>query len=654
LTTGTGIVAVAAGLAFALKERTDVLLSRAHRLLLAPSSRAFAAGAALLVFVLAALFAQYCFAGQGFSGDELAQRWHARMLLTGHLFLPAEQYREFFSTSAVLDADGRWYSQFPVGGPAIMALGFAIGVPWIVNPLLAGLTARNVYRFAARAFDETTARVATLLFALSPFVLIMSGSQMNHVATLAFVTLALAELPRWVMAERRSERVSAAAIIGLAVGAAATVRPLDGALVAIVIGSFQLAAVLQAANAPQRRALAVSLLIQIAGGMLPLALLLWANARTTGAPLLFGYDSLNGPGHTIGFHADPSGALHTPLRGLIITSGYLLRLNRYLFEWPLPGVLVIVAALAALRRATRWDYLLLGLMAAVLAGYAAYWFDGFFAGPRFLYTLVPAFILFAARAPAAIADRLRHPLTRRAVLLVLPLALVYAWAVPTGVSSVQMRAYYYHVQRTKLKTDVALQLDRAKLTGAVVFVREGWRERLAARLRALDMRPADTERLLDQADACAIQTALDSLDAATPRIDDATRAAWREHVIAAARAAGRAEPVPGLQAGQHLSLVPGSRPTPACLAEATADTEGTTPFAPFLAYQTLENDRVGGPVVFARDLGPRNELLRSRFANRTWYRYRPPTGLTDSAAVFIPYDAIAAFGRQVSTGNTSP
>jgi hypothetical protein len=335
---------------------------------------------------------------------------------------------------------------------------------------------------------------------------------------------------------------------------------------------------------------------------------------------------------------------------LIITSGYLLRLDRYLFEWPLPGVLVIVAALVALRRATRWDYLLLGLMAAVLAGYAAYWFDGFFAGPRFLYTLVPAFLLFAARAPGALAERLRGPLAKRAVLLAMPLALMYAWSVPTGVSSVQMRAYYYHVQRTKLKTDLARQLEQAKLTGAVVFVRESWRERLAARLRALDMRPADAERLLDEADACAIQTALDRLDTSTPHIDDATRAAWRDHVAAAARAAGSAVPVPGLQMGQRLSLVPGSRPTSACLGEATADSQGTTPFAPFLAYQTIDSTgRVGGPVVFARDLGARNELLRSRFANRTWYRYRPPTGLNDTAAVFVPYQANAAFGRQAST-----
>jgi hypothetical protein len=39
-----------------------------------------------------------------------------------------------------------------------------------------------------------------MLFVVSPFVLLMSASQMNHVATLAFVALALAELATWATA----------------------------------------------------------------------------------------------------------------------------------------------------------------------------------------------------------------------------------------------------------------------------------------------------------------------------------------------------------------------------------------------------------------------------------------------------------------------
>src|SRR6185503_4295808 len=194
---GLGILAVAVLLALLLRERLDVLVARGRRFLLASSPRTFALGTGGLVLLLSAFLARYCFAGQGFTGDEMAQSWHAQMLLAGRLFLPAEAHREFFSTPTVIDADGRWYSQFPIGGPAFLAIGLALRAGWLVNPVLAALTTANVYRFAWRAFDEITARVAALLFALSPFVLIMSASQMNHVATLAMASFALAALPVW-------------------------------------------------------------------------------------------------------------------------------------------------------------------------------------------------------------------------------------------------------------------------------------------------------------------------------------------------------------------------------------------------------------------------------------------------------------------------
>mgnify|MGYP006172523797 CR=1 FL=1 len=41
-------------------------------------------------------------------------------------------------------------------------------------------------------------------------------------------------------------------------------------------------------------------------------------------------------------------------------------------------------------------------------------------------------------------------------------------------------------------------------------------------------------------------------------------------------------------------------------------------------------------VVFARDLGPRNGLLRARFGDRAWYRYRPAGSATDTANAFLP------------------
>jgi hypothetical protein len=628
-TVGLAIVLVSVLLAARAESWLVRIVEAAKGQLLRSSPRSFELGAAILVTIVATFFAQYCFSRLVFTGDEMAQRWHARMLLAGRLFLQPEVHREFFSTAEMIDEHGRWFSQFPIGGPAVIAVGMALGVPWLVNPLLAGLTAANLHRFLRRAYDDVTARAATVLFAVSPFVLIMSASQLNHVATLALVTLALAELPLWVgSADARVVRRSGV-VIGLAVGGAIAVRPLDGALVAIVIGAFQVHALWRD---PSRR---TSLLWQVAGSALLVALLLWCNARTTGSPLLFGYDALNGTAHRPGFHVDPLGVGHTPLRALAITSGYVMKLNRYLFEWPLPAVAILAAALWARGRASRWDYLLAGLFAATLAGYATYWFDGFFAGPRFLYTAIPALVLFAATLPRAVGERFARPAIGYGAIACMTLAAVYAWVTPTGVSSVQMRALYYRSLREQLKTDIGAEVGRARLTNALVFVNDSWHARLAARLRALGAKPMAADQLLDHLDACALQSALDADDAA-PRGTSDERL---ERVLGFAQNAGIAVGVPGTPADQRIAIVPGSKPTDACLAQVAMDAEGTMPYAAFLAFEGVGDDgRLGGQVVFARDMGARNELLRERFGDRAWYRYVPVARRPANDLAFAPYD----------------
>lgn len=370
--------------------------------------------------------------------------------------------------------------------------------------------------------------------------------------------------------------------------------------------------------------------MQIVAGALPIAMLLWVNSATTGSPLLFAYDALNGAAHGIGFHLDPNGELHTPRRGLAFVSGYLMRLARYLFEWPLPGTLWIAAGLAAAVRVTRWDALLAGLAAAFLLAHGAYWFEGFFAGPRFLFTALPAFVYFAARAPFDLGAR--SPLVRRALLILVPASVLWTWTGVTGDSTALGRAALYRAQRTKLKTDIEAQIARQNLDGALVFVNESWRGRLLARLRVLGVSQFRAERVLNEVDACALQMALDGDSRQGPVGERAAR------IVSAARSYGAARLQPGQEADRAIALVAGTRPTAACLDEFLRDTAGTMPYSLFLARQQVGPDgRVGGAVVFARDLGSRNELLRERFADRRWYRYRPGRSAGDTMPVFLPY-----------------
>jgi hypothetical protein len=627
LVRGVVLLAFCALAATLLGERVDVFVEWAKQRLLSVPPRTFAIVMAAVAFAAAALLSRFCFSGQPFTSDEMAQEWHARILVSGRLAATPESLREFFNTAPVFDRDGRWFSQYPVGGPAFIAIGLAIGATWLVNPLLLGVATWQLYRFLDVAFDELTARVTTILFVVSPMVLIMAASQMNHMPALTFTLIALAALVRWDHATDPGRQMKHAILIGLSVGIVGLVRPLDAAVAALVVGAFQL---WSARRAPARWR---SIAMEIAAGVVPLALLLWANARTTGSPLLFGYEALNGPAHALGFHVDPNGVQHTPFRGVVLMSGYLMRLDRFLFEWPIPAMLIVIAGLVAIERPSRWDLLLVALAAGILLAYGAYWFDGFFSGPRFLFTALPAFVYFAARAPAALSAAVRRPAARRMVLLIVPACVAASWLIPSRQSSALSRIASYRSQRTKLKTDIEAQLKRDGVHDALVLVTEPWRGRLEARLRVLGITQFRAERILSTLDACALQTALDAEDTLMARSAE-ERA---ERVLSKARAFGTARLEPGLPADQSIALVPGSRPTPRCLREFQRDLVGTIAYPIFLAHQRVGSDgRVAGNVIFVRDLGERNQLLRTRFGNRVWYSYRVPHGLDDTTRVFLP------------------
>lgn len=602
----------------------DRASSRVWSFIMRQPRRRFVTVVSVLTTVASIGVALYCYAGRGFTGDEMAMAWHARILLAGHLAIPAPAHPEFFDTVATIARGPRWYSQYPIGGPALLAIGLRLGAIWLVNPLLLGLATWQLYRFTSRAFGEDTARGATLLFALTPWVLVLGATQMNHTASLAFTLLALAELAAWDDGAAASRSWHAAGI-GLAVGTVALVRPLDAALVAIPIGLYQL---VRLRRWPDR---AASLLVQLVTGAVPVTLLLWANARTTGSPLLFAYDAANGPSHGIGFHVDPNGVMHSPLRGLTYASGYLLRLNRFLFEWPLPALLIVCAVLASLRRSTRWDSLLIGLVTSFLLGYAAYWYPGFFDGPRFLFPIAPVLVIYAARAPEA-AARLAHATRRRLARALVPACVLCAWLLPLSFTSVPGRLQALHDQRTKLKTDVAAQVRAAGVTNALVLVREPWRGRLLARLRAFGVQQFEAERVVNTMDACALQIALDEADIVAP----SDTAARRARIFARAAASGLATMMQSRMADERIARAAGGPDTPRCRDEAQGDTLGTMPFAMFLREQQVGRDgRLGGAVVFARDLGARNTLLAEEFGARRWYLFRPGQSL-DDAAELVP------------------
>jgi hypothetical protein len=618
------------------------LRQRVRAQLLAPTPRAFEWGVGALTAALALLFGWILFHFQGATIDELSEQWQAHILTSGRLVARAEPHGEFFSTMQTVSWQGRWFAHFPIGGPALQAVGLRLHLPALVNPVLAGAAAMAVYRFCSAIGSELEARGTALLFALSPFVLFIAASHLDHVGALAAIWIALAAVPHWMRATRDHDAWRPAAVIGLGLGFATAIRPYDGLLAAIAVGVFQLAAA--GRNAARWRALVV----QALAGALPIACLLAANRAMTGHPLTFAYDILNGADHRPGFHMSPLGFTHTPRHGLYLVSSYLMRLNAALLAWPVPAVAIAALAMGLQRRVRHSDLLLVTMLAVTLVGYFLYWGEGSFNGPRFLYEVGPVFLIYIVRLPALLADRTSSATGRGAAALLIPLWLAIAWlAPPSGARPFGVWTLARRARQVDAFTPRLLAAVRARhLANAVVFVPDGLHARLTARLRALGAPPFLAQQMVGRYDACAIAERLDAAERS--RAPSAAQAAY---VFALLDAQSTARPLPGLSAMEQLALDPGRPVASACRAELDHARADGVDFARLLPLVTLDSlGRLGGDVVFARDFGSRNEMLRDRFGDRDWFVAR-----VDSLEVALrPYAAATGMAAAGAPGAVLP
>lgn len=520
---------------------------------------------AVLAFAVYALIATQVFSGRPLLIDEIVQVLQARDLAAGRLTHEYPGPAAFFSILHEVELDGRVFGQYPIGGPAMLVPGVLSGATWLVGPLAGAL---SVWLFwlllrAAEPMASARFRLATTgLFAVAPFAAFMFGSHMNHATVLPWLLAATVALTRAASDERAAPRWGL--LTGLALGVAATIRPLDA-------GAYALPAAAWLLWRARRGGRPVwTLLLSGIGVALPMALAFLVNARTTGHPLVFGYDLLWGAGHSLGFHETPWGAVHTPQRGVELIGLYLTRLNTYLFELPFPSLLLPMAGLWVSRRLSQVDRYLLAAAAAIGLGYWAYWHDGFFLGPRFVFAWLPALALWSARGWRAVrtASASRAPV-RIGVNAAATVAAAYA-----VVTLVTFRIPVYQNGLTSMRfpADAA---SRAGVDDALVLVQESWGAQLIVRLWELGVPRPDADQLYRNVDACVLEESVQRLRRGGIR-ESAASEALRPLLADSARLRASDLSPDGTQ-----RLLPGLPYTATCVARIEDDRRGYLLYAPW-------------------------------------------------------------------------
>ena len=390
--------------AWALPEKVLNLLRMRFEKFLGPSRdepkegtriHRFAYAAALWVTVLAATLNFFSYDHHPHVEDEVIYLYQARYFANGMLTTPAPAIPEAFNVYMIPYRESRWYSPFPPGWPAVLAIGVLFGVPWLVNPVLGGLNILLSYLIIRQLYSLRVARLAVLLLCFSPWYIFMSMNYMAHTSTLTcFLAAVLA-----VSWARKTSRIMWAVVGGCAVGMTSLIRPLDGLATALLLGIWVLGL------GAQR--LKISSIIAFALGTIMVgSLTLFYNYLLMDDPFVFPltayYEEYFGPNvNALGFGSDrglgwPIDAFpgHSPFEALINLSINTFLVNIELFGWS-TGSLIVILVLLFSGKMKRKDHLLLAVLLVTIGLYSLYWFNG---GPdfgaRYWYlTVIPLVVL---------------------------------------------------------------------------------------------------------------------------------------------------------------------------------------------------------------------------------------------------------------------
>jgi hypothetical protein len=351
--------------------------------------------AAVWVAALAAALSLVIYERHPHVPDEVMYLFQARYLASGRLTVPAPPAPEAFGLYMIPYKADMWYSIFPPGWPAMLAVGVLLGIPWLINPLLAGLNVLLTYALLVHLYSRRTARLAALLLCTSPWHVFMAMNFMSHTFLLTCILVAAVA----VAYARRSGKAMWMWLSGGALGMASLIRPLDALVMAAILGLC-----LMVTGRP--RVKTAALVALVLGALLVGAAVLPYNEVLTGDPLVFPLSAYYeeyygpktnalgfGPERGLGWAIDPFPG-HSPIDALINANLNAFSVNIELFGWS-TGSLLMIALFVLAGAKRRSDYLMLGVIAAICGIYSLYWFSG---GPdfgaRYWYLiLVPCIVL---------------------------------------------------------------------------------------------------------------------------------------------------------------------------------------------------------------------------------------------------------------------
>lgn len=292
--------------------------------------RFFLIGSVVLLLSSIALFHFFVLNNASIADDENTYLFIAQTLLEGRVLNPHPGDEAYFSNQFINFNNKGWYGKYPIGFPALLALGEIINLPRIINPILTGLSLLLTYYIGIRIFDKVTAGLAVCFLLISPHFVFTGATYLSQPASTLFMLigfyamLRLYEIPSWQWA----------LLAGAAWGYGILIRPLPGVLFLFVACLHFLLTHNKTNNTrpwwQSLQWLSIAALPVLVCGIV----FLWINKAQTGASTQTGYHI-----------AHSSLYLFDSRPGILSSSmgGAWLRENFWLFGWPISLLFIFLA-----------------------------------------------------------------------------------------------------------------------------------------------------------------------------------------------------------------------------------------------------------------------------------------------------------------------
>ena len=148
------------------------------------SDRTFVMAVSLLALAVAALVQRYLLQGMPLTDDETAYQFASEILAKGRLYRAPDPDKDFFDHLFVVN-QGKVYTQYFLGWPALLLPFLLAGLTELANPFYFALTVPAVFLILRRLAGPHWARAGALLLVSSPMLAVTAGTLLSHTSCTA-------------------------------------------------------------------------------------------------------------------------------------------------------------------------------------------------------------------------------------------------------------------------------------------------------------------------------------------------------------------------------------------------------------------------------------------------------------------------------------